>query len=235
MKSLLYLHKETIATHEIKRDVDFLLDLHAKEAVKNKRWQSYLKEQENILGDENAHTHSVFLEFLAYKESAIEGLSERQTLMMMWIARFHGLGNIVQDRDYIFNKLDSVYVKSMMENVLSIAIDRKNVTNDEFDYVSFFDSLKRRAHLSVALKQLEKKAIVDWNFLVADVFAEHMDSLFEAGKTYRSVKVFLQKNGKMINHGLEHTFTSKYVRDIPLIRIDAMKKGWNEHLLNLNV
>lgn len=170
LNSLLYLHFDTLASKEIKSDVDFLVDL--------------------IKSDAEKHSHASVLEHLAFKESLIEGLEEEKILMLMWTARFHGLGEAEHVRENIHNKLESTYAKDMLEKVILISLERKNFPEDSFDYVGFFDSLQNRAHL--------KKAM-DLQGPVSNI-SGHVEALGEHGKKYRSARIFLQKHERTINN-----------------------------------
>ena len=226
--SLLYLNKKTIASNEIKNDVDFLLDLLYQEGSKRKRWEIYLSENDANFEDENVHSHSLLLEYLAYREAMIEGLNEEKALLLMWTARFHKLGEIENGdilynlkkendrlekssyaRKHIYSKLRSDYAKNMLEKVLTISLDRRNLTDEEFDFVNFFDSLKGRGHINTALKMIEKKSISQWEVLAANVLFNQLVPLVEHGKKYRSVRVYLQKNAKKISHALENHLTQE--------------------------
>ncbi len=229
--SLLYLHKKTLSSNEIKNDVDFLLDLLYQEGSKRKRWTTYLNENDGTFEDENLHSHGVLMEYLAYRETMVEGLSEEKALFLMWAARFHKLGDLkdgdvaynlkTEDdrkekaeyvRKHIHSKLESDYARNMLEKVLAISLDRKNLTDDTFDYVGFFDSLKCRGQINIALKMIQHKSISQWDVLAANVFFNQIVPLVEHGKKYRSVRVYLQKNAKLITYGLENHVTHENVR-----------------------
>ncbi len=224
--SLLYLHKKTISSNEIRNDVDFLLELLFQEGSKQKRWEVYLNENDAAFEDENIHSHCSLLEYLAYREAVVEGLSEEKALLLMWTARFYKLGEMENGdtlfnlktkndggkkshyvRKHIHSKLQSDYAKNMLEKVLAISLDKKNLLDENFDFVDFFDSLKRRGSINTALKMIQQKSILRWDVLAANVLFNQIVPLVEHGKKYRSVRVYLQKNSKQISHALENHFT----------------------------
>ncbi|EKD58538.1 MAG: hypothetical protein ACD_56C00106G0004 [uncultured bacterium] len=265
--SLLYLHRGSLSSAEIKSDLDFLIKLLENEGRKKKRWEVYLNGNEESFEDGDVHSHSLLMEHLAYKESMIEGLDEEKAITLMWTARFHDLGEL-KDGDINFNlktenddaeeaihirkkihsNLKSDYVKEMLEKALSISLDRRNLPNEEFDYVDFFQSLEGRGYMNTAIKMLEKKHISQWNMLMANVFFNQLIPMIEHGKKYRSVRIYLQKNAKMISRGIENHFTHEHVHksfekiygqgleekkksmDISTKKIDQIKKAWEEFI-----
>ena len=227
--SLLYLHKKTLASGEIASDVTFLLDLLSREGSKKKRWGAYLSENDGAFEDENIHSHCSLLEYLAYREAMVEGLDEDQTLLLMWAARFYKLGEM-ENGDVLYNlktaqerkrkaeyvrkniqhQLQSDYAKDMLEKVLTVSLDKKNLSPG-FDLVDFFDSLKSRGHVNTALRMIQQKSISQWDVLASNVLFNQLVPLVEHGKKYRSAKVYLQKNAKLITYGLENYLTHEHV------------------------
>ena len=268
VSSLLYLHKKTTSSTQTKKDFDYLLELLRVEGSKKKRWEIYLEDGEELLEDGDVHSHSLLMEHLAYKETMIEGLNEEKSIMLMWAARFHDLGELkTGDKNFnlktqsddaeeaghirqnIQSNLKSEYTKKMLEKALIISLDRQNLSGEEFDYVDFFDSLERRGYLNTALKMLKTQSINEWNTLVANVFFNQLIPLIEHGNKYRSVRVYLQKNSKMISHGLDNHFTHEHVHrsferiyspeslvekkksmDITPARVEMIKKAWQDFL-----
>jgi len=229
--SLLYLHKKTLSSDEIKNDVDFLLDLISNKGAKNRRWEAYLSENDVMVEDGDVHSHSALMESLAYRETMVEGLNEEQALLLMWTSRFHKLGEFISGdvlynlkkndtrtaratyvRKHIQSQLRSDYVKNMLEKVLSISLDEKNLSEDNFDFVDFFGSLKCRGHINTALKMVEKKTISQYDILAANVLFNQIMPLVEYSGKYRSVRVYLKKNAKLITHALDKHLTHEKLR-----------------------
>ena len=239
--SLLYLHKKNTATTQIKKDFDYLIDLSRKEGLKQKRWNAYRNDTENAFEDGDAASRAAIMEHLAFKESVIEGLDEEKILMLMWVGRFHDLFNLVSEQidvehesANVFKNLKSGYVKKMLAKTFSIVESRKNLSEDNFDYVDFFDSLEGRSHLDSALRAVDKKHPDDWNILFADIFLDHLLPVIKHGKKYRSASVYLQRNGKKISDVLENNFSHQNSRrsDNSLIEFEKIKKIWNEFYKN---
>lgn len=237
--SLLYLHKKTLSSDEIKNDVDFLLGLLAEKGSQIKRWQAYLNEDETVSGDENLHLHADLMEQMTYREVMVENFSEEAALFFMWAARFGKLGELhdsgttagkLEKADYvrqnIHSQLQSEYVKEIMEKVLQISLHEENPKNEQFDSVGFFDSLQRRGQLNTALKMLQQKSISRWEQLVAKEIFENLPVLLGHTKKYRSVKVFLQKNAKQISHGMENHIKYENFPEKHRGKVDQLQDIW---------
>lgn len=231
ISSLLYLHRQTTASSDVKKDFDFLIELLREEGSKKKRWEIYLDANEKILEDGDLHSHSLLMEHLAYREATFEGLSEDQIILLMWAARFQNLHELTGNKN-VHDNLQSEYAKEMLAKAVLISA-KKNISNEEFDYAEFFDSIERRGHLNTALKLLESKHITGWNSLVADAFFEQLLPIIEHTKKYRSARFFLLKNSRKISHGLGNHFTREHVSkssDIMPSRIKQIKKAWQDFL-----
>lgn len=239
VSSLLYLHKKTLSSNDIKSDVDFLLGLLKNEGSKKKRWKEYLGENETVPEDGNLHLHSVLMEQIAYREVMVENFDEERALLLIWAARFGKLGELhdlgareeeIEKADYvrknIHNQLQSDYVKGIMEKVLKISLHRENPENEKFDLVSFFDSLQRRGQLNTALKMLDQKSILAWDLLVSQELSEHLPALLRHSKKYRSAKIYLQKNAKQISSGLENHLDQKKIAEKHQEEIVKLKSSW---------
>jgi hypothetical protein len=213
--SLLYLHKDTLASDDIKADVDFLVEL--------------LKQ------DAQGHLNSSILEHLAYREAMIEGLEEEQALLMMWAARFHGLGHGDHVRKNVHNKLESAYAKEMLEKVVLISFDKKNIPNDAFDYVVFFESLKNRAHLKAALNRIGDDLNDIFDETSLNLFLQNVSNLIEHGNNYRSARVFLMKNESLISNHLDNNFNKKNSNEKFLINIKNVKINLEEFVKNTSL
>ncbi len=229
--SLLYLHKKTLSSHAIKNDVDFLLGLIEEKGTKLKRWENYLAENESMAEDGNIHSHSSLLEHLAFREVTIEGLNDERAILLMWTARFHKLGELRRGdilynlktandkaekvsylKDYVQGKLKSKYAKEMLEKVLAISLDKKNLSEDEFDFVDFFSSLKCRGHINTALKMIQQQEIAQYDILAANVLFNQIRPLVEYSGKYRSVRVYLKKNASRIDQAVKKHLTHEKLR-----------------------
>ena len=239
ISSLLYLHKKTLSSNEIKNDVDFLLGLLAKKGSQIKRWQNYLSEDEIMLEDANLHMHSDLMEQIAYREVMVENFEEEKALFLMWAARFGKLGELhelgldageLEKANYvrqdILSQLQSDYAREIMEKVLQISSSKENPENEQFDLVGFFDSLQRRGQMNTALKMLEQKSILRWEQLVSQELFEHLPILLEHAEKYRSAKIYLQKNAKQISHGMENHLKSKQLAVEHQTKIDKLRNAW---------
>ncbi|MEI7621504.1 MAG: hypothetical protein WCJ51_03135 [Candidatus Moraniibacteriota bacterium] len=237
--SLLYLHKKTLSSNEIKNDVDFLLGLLAERGSQVKRWQSYLNEDETVAGDENLHLHSGLMEQIAYREVMVENFAEDQALFLLWAARFGKLGELHDlgldagelekaafVRQNILSQLQSDYVREIMEKVLQISAHKENPENEQFDLVGFFDSLQRRGQMNTALKMLERKSIVQWDQLVSQELFEHLPILLGHAEKYRSAKIYLQKNAKQISHGVENHLNQERLAEKHTAKIEELRNAW---------
>ena len=224
--SLLYLHRDSLASEEIKNDIDFLVGELERQAVRRRRWELYLAEHERIREDETDYMHAGIMEHLAYKESIIEGLEEQQILLLMWAARFH----VFREAEYVTNliaaNLKSEYARDMLEKSVSLALHGEDFSDDSFDYPDFFDSLKRRARLKLALTVAEGKPIAQWNALVASVLYANIPALLGHGEKYRSVRVFLRKNERPITHSLENHFHHQHISLASSQEVADIKKRW---------
>lgn len=239
ISSLLYLHKKTLSSKDIKDDVDFLLGLLAEKGSQIKRWQAYLNEDETVAGDENLHLHSGLMEQMTYREVMVENLSEEEALFFMWAARFGKLGELhdlglnvgkLEKADYvrrnIHSQLQSDYAREIMEKVLQISAHKENPANEQFDSVGFFDSLQRRGQLNTALKMLQQKSIAQWDQLVSQELFEHLPILLGHAEKYRSVKIFLQKNAKQISHGVENHLNQERLAEKHTAKIEELRNAW---------
>jgi hypothetical protein len=229
--SLLYLHKKTLSSHAIKNDVDFLLGLIKEKGTKQKRWENYLAEHESMSEDGNIHSHSSLLEHLAFREVTVEGLSDERAILLMWTARFHKLGELrrgdilynlktVNDKaekvgylkEHVQGKLKSKYAKEMLEKVLAISLDEKNLSEDEFDFVDFFSSLKCRGHINTALRMIQQQEIAQYDILAANVLFNQIMPLVGYSGKYRSVRVYLKKNASRIDQAVKNHLTHKKLK-----------------------
>lgn len=239
VSSLLYLHKKTLSSKEIKNDVDFLLDLLSKEGSKRKRWQAYLDEDEEIAGDENLHAYSDLMEQLAYREVMVENFDEETALFLIWLARFgklgelHDLGSEAGElektehlRKNIHSRLQSDYVKEMLEKIIIVSLRRQNPENAQPELADFFDSLQRRGQLKTALNVLESRSLSRWESLVANELFEHLPVLLDHSGKFRSAKIFLRKNARQISQGVENHLKYENFSDKHKEKIIETKKAW---------
>jgi len=229
--SLLYLHKKTLSSHAIKNDVDFLLGLIKEKGTTQKRWENYLGKNESMSEDGNIHSHSSLMEHLAFREVTVEGLSDERAILLMWTARFHKLGELQRGdilynlktaddkaekidylKEHVHSKLKSKYAKEMLEKVLAISLDEKNLSEDNFDFVDFFGSLKCRGHINTALRMIQQQEIVHYDILAANVLFNQIIPLVGYSGKYRSVRVYLKKNASRIDQAVKNHLTHEKLR-----------------------